>query len=310
MSNDKMARLQNAVTELAGWSGNDIAGLIEDGLIEDGDLEAESLPTPPADAVKRDPDARDPEWIVQQRIAGWPEMHPEDFCHRCGTRNMLWAAATREVWLAGTSKWAAETGREGICCPRCFADMHADQTGHSTTWMFSPHVATPPAGEQNEEPYPGCAGDGDCPAPAHQHGCFADLVGHCNEPEAHVEAAGEPEREALAKSDLIVAATEWLDSLDRDTSAEDEVDASILEDLIKGCRREPEPREVTTVEYETATTTGPRKSWDRSIDDPPDDREGWELDPTKGRPGESWDRFDYHEERYWRRLVTPSTEQP
>ncbi|MBC7594512.1 MAG: hypothetical protein H7288_11340 [Kineosporiaceae bacterium] len=164
----------------------------------------EPLPTPPSPMAERDPDARDPEWIVQQRIAGWPDMHPEDFCHRCGTRNMLWAAATREVWLAGTSKWAAETGREGICCPRCFADMHADQTGHSTIWIFSPHVAD--------------------------------------------RADGESGPEALAKSDLIVAAKDWLDSIDRDASAENEVDASILEDLIKGYRREPEPREVTTVE--------------------------------------------------------------
>ncbi|MEC5149175.1 hypothetical protein [Cryobacterium sp. GrIS_2_6] len=52
MSNDKMARLQNAVVELAGWSGNDIAGLIEDGLIEGGDLE--SIPTPPAGEPERE----------------------------------------------------------------------------------------------------------------------------------------------------------------------------------------------------------------------------------------------------------------
>ncbi len=54
--------------------------------------------------------------------------------------------------------------------------------------------------------------------------------------------------------------------------------------------------------YEYATTQGPRKAWsDQHV--PPDDRPGWELDPTRGRPGESWDRFDFYEESYWRRRV-------
>ena len=35
--------------------------------------------------------------------------------------------------------------------------------------------------------------------------------------------------------------------------------------------------------------------------------EGWELDPDRGRPGESWDRFDYHEEMYWRRKKVASS---
>ncbi len=56
---------------------------------------------------------------------------------------------------------------------------------------------------------------------------------------------------------------------------------------------------VENPQYEYATTTGPRKGWD-NMDEPPEG-EGWELDPDLGRPGESWDRFDYHEERYWRR---------
>ena len=32
---------------------------------------------------------------------------------------------------------------------------------------------------------PGCTGDYECPAPAHQHGCMTDTEGHCNEPEEH-----------------------------------------------------------------------------------------------------------------------------
>jgi hypothetical protein len=54
--------------------------------------------------------------------------------------------------------------------------------------------------------------------------------------------------------------------------------------------------------FEYATTTGPRKSWaDQHA--PPNSDPGWELDPGRGRPGESWDRFDDHEESYWRRRV-------
>ena len=51
---------------------------------------------------------------------------------------------------------------------------------------------------------PGCTGDYECPAPAHQHGCMTDVEGHCNEPEAHptpdvdVLAEVRAEREAIA----------------------------------------------------------------------------------------------------------------
>lgn len=59
--------------------------------------------------------------------------------------------------------------------------------------------------------------------------------------------------------------------------------------------------QLEEIEYEYETTTGPRKAWD-GVDTPPQG-EGWELDPDRGRPGRSWERFDYHEERYWRREV-------
>lgn len=69
--------------------------------------------------------------IAQQRELGWPDMHPEDFCHLCGLRNPTWFVS-RKDWLIGTAKWAAETGREGICCPRCFQIMYDEATGHTT----------------------------------------------------------------------------------------------------------------------------------------------------------------------------------
>lgn len=57
-------------------------------------------------------------------------------------------------------------------------------------------------------------------------------------------------------------------------------------------------------EYEYRTTTGPRKMWDQ---EPDLTKEGWELDVSQGREG--WERFDNHEEMYWRRPRRPSTAQ-
>lgn len=77
-----------------------------------------------------------PVWITEQRAAGWPDMHPEDFCHRCGAANPMWVT-TREAWLTATTAWAAETGREGICCPRCFIDMYEAATGQCAIWQLA-----------------------------------------------------------------------------------------------------------------------------------------------------------------------------
>lgn len=77
------------------------------------------------------------EWIKAQREEGWPDCHPEDFCHRCGAKNPSWWT-DRETWLAATRSWAAETGREGICCPTCFAEMHEEETGSRVLWHLAP----------------------------------------------------------------------------------------------------------------------------------------------------------------------------
>lgn len=79
-------------------------------------------------------------------------------------------------------------------------------------------------------------------------------------------------------------------------------------DALEEAGRDKEPGEPVepsnpAMKYEYATTTGPRKAWDNP--DQPPEGEGWELDPDRGHPGESWERFDYHEERYWRRLREP-----
>ncbi len=52
--------------------------------------------------------------------------------------------------------------------------------------------------------------------------------------------------------------------------------------------------------WENATTKGPRKAWDDEMTPP--EGEGWVVDPDRGNNG--WERFEYHEERYWKRLVS------
>lgn len=58
-------------------------------------------------------------------------------------------------------------------------------------------------------------------------------------------------------------------------------------------------------DYEYETVKGPRKQWN-PMDYPPAG-DGWQLNSAAGRLG--WDRFDYHEEAYWRRLK-PAPEAP
>jgi hypothetical protein len=69
-----------------------------------------------------------PEEIVRQRQLGWPDMHPEDFCHRCGRRNPVWYTSPT-VWNAVTEARRRETGRDSVLCPSCFVELHEQQFG-------------------------------------------------------------------------------------------------------------------------------------------------------------------------------------
>lgn len=55
-----------------------------------------------------------PDSIAAQRESGWPDFHPEDYCHRCGRRNIVSWFAPEWLDLQGESA--------GILCPVCFAD--------------------------------------------------------------------------------------------------------------------------------------------------------------------------------------------
>ena len=78
--------------------------------------------------------------IDAQRAAGWPDFHPEDYCHRCGHRNM-WS------WHTDAESWAAafpegDAAFNGIVCPSCFAYLHELHTGELTTWEIRPWSAS------------------------------------------------------------------------------------------------------------------------------------------------------------------------
>jgi hypothetical protein len=80
------------------------------------------------------------EQISEQRAKGWPDFHPEDFCHRCGHPNMCWFIAS-EIWNpvmrpAGrdTTTWLWNE----IICPQCFAELAGRRFGNGI-WQLVPY---------------------------------------------------------------------------------------------------------------------------------------------------------------------------
>lgn len=66
-----------------------------------------------------------------------------------------------------------------------FAYSRAEAIRDWEAWREREQSARDAEQDKEGDVLPGCTGSEDCPAPAHQHGCFADLQAHCNEPEAH-----------------------------------------------------------------------------------------------------------------------------
>lgn len=75
-----------------------------------------------------------PEVVKLERELGWPDFHPETFCHRCGGRN-VWS------WCVDGDEWEKATAglprREAsILCPPCFTALWEQATGVKTTWRL------------------------------------------------------------------------------------------------------------------------------------------------------------------------------
>jgi len=68
-----------------------------------------------------------PDEIRQQRTLGWPDFHPETYCHECGRPNI-------RAWHS--PEWVQLTGsHSGILCPVCFAALDPD-----AIWCIRRHV--------------------------------------------------------------------------------------------------------------------------------------------------------------------------
>jgi hypothetical protein len=59
-------------------------------------------------------------YLRRQKAAGWPDVHPEDYCHRCGNRNISWWINSH-IWNAVME--SAFAPYDGIICPSCFGEL-------------------------------------------------------------------------------------------------------------------------------------------------------------------------------------------
>lgn len=90
-----------------------------------------------AASTKGKPKSVPVEEIARQRERGWPDFHPEDYCHRCGGRNVA-------SWFVDSDRFNAAMGApedhqwNGIICPGCFVELHEQATGLMATWKLAP----------------------------------------------------------------------------------------------------------------------------------------------------------------------------
>lgn len=71
-----------------------------------------------------------PAYLDAQRTLGWPDVHPEDYCHRCGNRNTSWWVDS-DVWNAVME--SAFSPHHGIICPSCFG-LRFEEKFPGTSW--------------------------------------------------------------------------------------------------------------------------------------------------------------------------------
>lgn len=70
--------------------------------------------------------------IDDQRARGWPDFHPEDYCHRCGQRNVHAWHIDSDVWNSVVGG-AVDAEWQGIMCPQCFTELYEAKHG-SQAW--------------------------------------------------------------------------------------------------------------------------------------------------------------------------------
>lgn len=79
------------------------------------------------------PRAIDPVEITRQRELGWPDFHPETYCHRCGGVNV-------PSWHVDPDLFAMAFPDTAhlIVCPGCFVVAHQQATGLMSSWKLVP----------------------------------------------------------------------------------------------------------------------------------------------------------------------------
>lgn len=55
--------------------------------------------------------------IASQRARGWPDFHPEDYCHRCGRPNPIWSSPE---WPELVGGHGGNDRHPGVLCPTCY----------------------------------------------------------------------------------------------------------------------------------------------------------------------------------------------
>ena len=119
--------------------------------------------------------------MATQRAAGWPDWHPEDYCHRCGGRNASWHVDSDRFNAAmgppTLHRW------NGIICPGCFVELHEAATGLTATWTLSPdtpfrHIDPEPEPVVPEYVICSCCGELDAPTfPDGEYACGCEWEG-------------------------------------------------------------------------------------------------------------------------------------
>lgn len=82
-----------------------------------------------------------------EREAGWPTIHPEDYCQRCFTRNITWSIDSDRFNAAVEALGLRSTA---IICIACFVEGHELATGLTCSWTLGPftHFGPKEQGDQ------------------------------------------------------------------------------------------------------------------------------------------------------------------
>lgn len=88
-----------------------------------------------------------PIYIKRQRASGWPDIHPEDYCHRCGNRNAGSWHADSSLWRVALEGLGCE---ETILCPSCFVEGVEKAMGPGAHWEMRLNIAPVSASTSGE----------------------------------------------------------------------------------------------------------------------------------------------------------------